>query len=249
MASPHDPGVGPIPVEPPDLSDVQRAPCPRCGASTVPGVPACGSCGHAPSLDAGVGGLDSASPRRRTSGTCRGCGYSLVGLIGDTCPECGTSLARDRRVRSSDTSREVARQAYLHAASLAAGGLLLGVVVQAATSGWWAGLVFVGCYLLSAGIGIAVLLACGAMWVGFSSSVPLASLEVAATHAVALGVGLFVLAAFGVMAFALVAAVGLYLVLMEKFLDLEPFDARCVGALCLAAHVLAAGVARATGLI
>ena len=215
----------------------------------MPGVPACRSCGHAPSDHPGVGGADSTSPRRRTSGTCRGCGYSLVGLIGDTCPECGASLARDRRVLPSDTSREVARQAYVRAGSLAAGGLLLGVVVQAVTSGWWAGLVFVGCYLLSAVIGIAVLLACGAMWVGFSSSVPLASLEVAATHAVALGVGLLVFATFGVMAFALVAAVGLYFVLMEKFLDLEPFDARCIGALCMAAHLLAVEVARATGLI
>lgn len=250
MAAEPDPDVGPIPVAPRDQGDVHRAPCPRCGAATFPGVPACGVCGHAPSIDPGIARTPSRSKARRSAGRCRGCGYSLAGLTGDACPECGKGFAAtSRRDWDEETSRDVRRRAYAWAGALGAGGVLLGIFVHVVTAGWLAGALFAGGWLVSAILGVAVLLACGAMWVGFSSSVPLAVLQVAAAHAVALGVGFFVHAAFGVTALAIAAGAGLYLVMMERFLDLDPFDARCVAVLCVAAHVLAAGVAKVTGLI
>ena len=232
------------------MGDVHRAPCPRCGAATTPGVPACGACGHAPSIDPGIARTPARPKARRSAGHCRGCGYSLAGLTGPACPECGKRFSTtSRRDWDEETSRDVTQRAYAWAGGLAAGGVLLGVFVHVASAGWLAGAFFAGGWLVSALIGVAVLLACGAMWVGFSSSVPLAALQVAAAHAVALGVGFFVLGAFGVAALAIVAGAGLYLVMMERFLDLDPFDARCVAGLCVAAHVLAAGAAKATGLI
>ena len=250
MAHEPDPGVGPIPVAPRDMGDVHRAPCPRCGAATQPGVPACGACGHAPSIDPGIARTPARTKARRSVGRCRGCGYSLAGLTGDACPECGKGFSSaSRRDWDQETSRDVTRRAYAWAGGLGAGGVLLGTFVHVVSAGWLAGALFAGGWLVSAVIGVAVLLAGGAMWVGFSSSVPLAALQVAAAHAVALGVGFFLLAAFGVTALAIAACVGLYLVMMERFLDLDPFDARCVAGLCVATHVLAAGVAKVTGLI
>lgn len=250
MAQDPEFGVGPIPVAPRDLSGLHRAPCPGCGEATTPDVPACAACGHAPSIGPGIAAMPPRPKARRSVGRCSGCGYSLAGLTGGTCPECGKQASTiSRRDWDEETSREVTQRAYAWAGGLAAGGVLLGVFVHVASAGWLAGALFAGGWLVSALIGVAVLLACGAMWVGFSSSVPLAALQVAAAHAVALGMGFFVLVAFGVTALAIVAAVGLYLVMMERFLDLDPFDARCVAGLCVAAHVLAAGAAKATGLI
>jgi hypothetical protein len=250
MAHEPDLGVGPIQVAPRDVGELHRAPCPRCGAASIPGVPACAACGHAPSIDPGIAITPSRAKARKSVGHCRGCGYSLAGLTGNACPECGKRFSTtSRRDWDEETSRDVTRRAYASAGALAAGGVLLGIFVHVAGAGWPAGAMFAGGWLVSAFIGVAVLLACGAMWVGFSSSVPLAALQVAAAHAVALVAGFFVLAAFGVAALAIVTGVGLYLVMMERFLDLDPFDARCVAGLCVAAHVLAAGAARVAGLI
>lgn len=250
MNGEHDLGVGPIPVSPRDLGGVHRAPCPRCGAETTPGVPACAACGHAPSIDPGLNDPSLRRPRRTRPARCRGCGYSLAGLRADTCPECGKAATLpSRREWDQATSREVAQRAYLQAAFVAAGGVGLGILVRTASAGWFAGAIFAGGWLGSSAIGIAVLLACGAIWMGFSSSVPLAMAQVAAAHAAALGSGVFVMTATGMTSAAMVVGAGLYFALMEWFLDLDPFDARCVGGLCAAVHVLAAAAAHALGLI
>lgn len=238
-----------IPVAPADFRGMHRAPCPRCGAATTPGVPACAACGHAPSLDPGIADTRTTRHRSRRPIRCRQCDYSLAGLRGDRCPECGTPVPTgSRREWDLETSNEIARRAYVHAAALGAGGLLLGVLVRTAGAGWMAGGLFAGGWIVSSAIGVAMLLACGAMWMGFSSSVPLAMAQIAAAHAVALGGGVFA-GAIGGMTVGIVAAIGLYLALIERFLDLDPFDARCVGVLCAIFHVLLGVAARAAGLL
>lgn len=154
-----------------------------------------------------------------------------------------------RRDWDEATSREVAWRAYGQAAAFAAGGVALGFLVRTSSAGWMAGALFAGGWLASAAIGIAVLLACGAIWMGFSSSVPLAMAQVAAAHAVALGGGLFAYGIFGATTIAIVVGLGLYLALMERMLDLDPFDARCVAALCVTLHVLVGGAAKVSGVL
>ncbi len=244
-----DPRIGPIPVAPVDLSGVHRAPCPRCGGATIPGVPACPACGHAPSIDPGIADTTTSRRRTRRPARCRQCGYSLAGLRGGPCPECGTPVTvESRREWDLETSREVSRQAYTQAVAIAAGGFLLGVLVRTATAGWMAGGLFAVGWMVSVAIGISVLLACGAIWMGFSSSVPLAMTQIAAAHAVALGGGL-VAGAIGGSTIGIVVGIGLYLALIERFLDLDPFDARCVGLLCAIFHIVLGVAARATGLL
>jgi hypothetical protein len=246
-----EPEVTPLEVTPVDLSHVHRAPCPKCGAEQKVGVPECPECGHAPPRDPGSPRLPKpklgpgAKPR-----TCRKCSYPLEGLKQPTCPECGTPFSLfTRREWDEATSDEVARNAYLKAACIAAGGVLLGVCVQLLMGRWIAAAGFPVFWLVSSGIGLAVALASCATWLGFSSSIKLMAVQIGAIHGATLGVMALFASIIPSLIGAIIVSGFIYIYLMSEMLDIDPFDARIVGFICLALHWIGLMFAKLQGWI
>ena len=242
---------GIIAIEPIDLSHKHRAPCPQCGSETLVGIPACPSCGHAPSKDPG-----SPKPPRPKLGSgakpkvCRQCSYPLDGLKEPKCPECGTAFSLfTRRDWDETVSDDVARSAYRKAIVIAVAGIVLGVAVQAAFGRWVAAAVFPLVWLTSAATGMAVCLACCATWLGFSSSLPLMTVQIGAIHAATLSamvlVGAVIPSAIG----AIIVSGFIYIYMMSEMLEMDPFDARIVGFICLVVHWVAGTFAKLKGWI
>lgn len=233
-----EPEPGPLEVEPRDLSQMHRAPCSKCGTEQRIGVPECPGCGYAPPRDPGSPRL----PKPKLGPTskprvCRKCSYSLEGLKQNACPECGTPFSLfTRREWDEATSDDVARQAYLKAAAIALGGVVLGSGVYLMSGRWVLAAAFPVVWLVSSFVGLAVTIACCATWLGFSSSIRLMTVQIGAIHAATLGVMTLVVAFIPSLIGAIIISGFLYIYLMSEMLDIDSFDARIVGFICLAVH-------------
>jgi DNA-directed RNA polymerase subunit M/transcription elongation factor TFIIS len=229
-----------IEVAPLDMSSLHRAPCPKCGVALVAGIPGCSACGYRPE-ERNVALADrppSKKPRSSKSLKCKTCGYDLTGLKGGKCPECGNaSSTYSRREWDEETSREVARNAYMKAAIVGAIGLLMGWGAILA-KGSFAGMIgFPITCAISSAIGIAVCMACCAAWIGFTSSFLLMSAQVTGIHCVAIGLMTLVVVLSGGMVFQFGLSGAAYVYLMSDMLEMDRSDARLVSLACVATHV------------
>jgi hypothetical protein len=189
-------------------------------------------------------------PRASKSLACKKCGYDLTGLKGGKCPECGhVGSTYSRRDWDEETSRDVARNAYMKAVIVGGIGLVLGCGSLAAKGEFYGMVGFPIVCLVSAAIGIAVCLACCAAWIGFTSSFWLMTAQVTGIHFVAIGLLILVLA----MSRGMLLPVGLsgaaYVYLMSDMLEMDTSDARLVSLACVATHVALFVGAHSIGLV
>jgi|GEM_PF-3839969 len=234
-----------------DRTKQDRAPCPVCGAATVVGIPQCGACGHAPDLE--QGSVPRPKRKRRTNGraaSCKGCGYSLVGITAPVCPECGANISQStKRDWDAELSEEVARAAFRR--PLIIGGSALLVAVVAAVSfqsvsflpGWFAMLA------LSWFIGSTTCFFVCAFWAGFPVSLPLMALHLAAAHLVILAPLAIVGPAIYFSTMGIIFTAILYAILLAELLDIETFEARIIAAVSTAIQLLILLVANVRGWI
>ena len=234
-----------------DRTKQDRAPCPVCGAATVVGIPQCGACGHAPDLE--QGSVPRPKRKRRTNGraaSCKGCGYSLVGITAPVCPECGAGISQStKRDWDAELSEEVARAAFRR--PLIIGGSALLVAVVAAVSfqsvsflpGWFAMLA------LSWFIGSTTCFFVCAFWAGFPVSLPLMALHLAAAHLVILAPLAIVGPVIYFSTMGIIFTAILYAILLAELLDIETFEARIIAAVSTAIQLLILLVANVRGWI
>ena len=243
--------IGVVPIEPPNLSGKTRAPCPKCGSTTTVGVPQCAVCGYAPPNDPGSPELPRPKRMRRMkSPRCRQCDYPLKGLKGDTCPECGTSFMQfTRREADEQVSEEVAKAAYRHAITIGLIGLVIGAAVPLAMGRWKDALLFPVAWIISSATGYAAAFTGCLLWIGFTSSLPLMAVQIFAIHAASLAAVSMTTAVVPLGMSSLIVGGLIYIYLMSELLEMDPFDARCIGGICMAIHWTAALLARFYGLI
>jgi hypothetical protein len=233
---------GTIPLTPEDESvHVKKRICDKCSRTINADAIVCAYCGHDPRK----GLPENVARARASSPKCSNCGYDLVGLRTNICPECGTKnrLSHSRSLSMEQTSKETVRQAYRRPAIMLAIGLT-GLLIVSLIAGRPVDTLFVLLgYIAQVPAGLGVYVLCCMIWIGFDMPLHLVAFRLAAIYAVvdlvggvgvAIGVPGIVLSCI-----MLFTCVGL---LMEE-LDLELQDAIIVAVLtafgaCVVAAIL-----------
>ncbi len=229
------PGAAPLPVsdEDPSVKIVTRI-CLSCSHTVHADNPVCAYCGW----DARKGLPKKfremeAAPKP----TCRKCGYELIGLKTNICPECGTRNRLTARGAALDqTSREITKWAYLRPALMLGGGLaglVLFYGIRYSSEPWF--MVFgVVSFAINAAVLWVVYTLCGLGWIGLDMPHHLAALRLSGILAVAS----LLLAVVGLVP-APVLALGIagfaFVWMLHQEMDLEFQDAVIVAILTMGA--------------
>lgn len=223
--------AGELDVSPLDLSGRHRAPCPKCGAEQLVGVPACPSCGYTPPLDPGSPKL----PKPRRMGriravTCRKCSYNLKGLKDGTCPECGhVNALTGRREWDEEVSQEISRDAFRRPLLFLAAGLAVGVGISLARGGLTGAIGYLIAFPILLAVAYAMLWACCITWLGFTSTSFLMLVQLAGIHGVvgAIAAILGCIPVIGSQGLVIAMACGAaYVYLMTEWMDMDSADAK-----------------------
>lgn len=209
---------------------VAAAKCPGCGKSLRTDALICIECGFDKrkglQRDTGIG----ATKVRGGSTTCSGCGYSLVGLKGRVCPECGIeNVPKSWRDHSKVEGARVVRRAYEVPAVMLGAGLLLGVVTLAVAG--FSELIprYFLALTLSTALGTSAFFLLCLTWIGFDAPIHLTALRLGAIDALVTAAMLAVLLflpGFGLVAFLIW---GGSIILTAKMLEIEVVEAFVLG--------------------
>lgn len=190
-----------------------------------------------PSRPVGIGGAPGAAKHAGAGGqkraavpgpSCPKCGYSLVGLRADRCPECGGPVANLLALQRKAKAAKELRAAYWRSAAWVGGSWLV-VAVLLAIQGNYIGipLYFLGSAVM-VGVGFGVFVACSAVWIGFDQPLGVSVLRLAAIYAIVDAV-VFLAALLpgggGTGFLSWLVSIVIYYTLLSRWLELEGRDA------------------------
>ncbi|GJM18085.1 MAG: hypothetical protein DHS20C14_02980 [Phycisphaeraceae bacterium] len=164
---------------------------------------------------------------------CPECGYDLRGNDSGRCPECGWRVSQARiRAERERRERKVHEQAWFAPLMILLGGILV-VVVSFGYEGYAVGGAGEAAFYLVIGavqltvsvvVGWGVFFLLAAWWFGWSHTIPVTMLQVAAAYAGAMGVSA-VLALSGVPVLPWLVSCAVLIGLLCRLLDLEANEA------------------------
>lgn len=165
----------------------QPTECSNCGLFLPRDTVICTRCG----LNTQTGQVLGTQKVTGEGRQCIKCGYSLQGLRGTKCPECGTvnhppSLEDKRRAHDRKSSRAIARNAYLVPVIVFAIGLTASVAIFSGlgADSERALVVFLTRYAVFVPIALVIYFICCLMWIGFDAPLHLTALRLAAALAI-----------------------------------------------------------------
>ncbi len=208
------------------IAAAQPKECTNCGLFLPQATIICTRCGLNTQTGKVLGTQKVAGEGRQ----CIKCGYSLQGLKGTKCPECGTvnfvqTKEEKRREQDRKASRAVARNAYLKPIIVFIVGLAamvgLFTMLGASTEGALVSLLMK--YAIFVPIGVVVYFICCLLWMGFDAPMHLSALRLAAAFAVTDAISLpAMLLGFLFGPIVLICAMGL---ILRDLMDLDIQDA------------------------
>lgn len=223
-----------IPLAPVEVRSGTPAPCQKCGSSWMPGAMACVVCGTAPGEKKKPAGGPKPGAAKAKPGKpvpCAKCGYDLRGLRSFHCPECGhKNPASIKPSTLSDTSREVARQAYTKPLIWMAVGLVVTTFVDLGRGEYVSLAVSAVMFPITVILAYATLWVLCAVWLGMTSSALLMLVQVAAIHGIIMGVASVMDLTFTPGIFKLVLYGVIYVYLLTEWMDMDSMDARMAAA-------------------
>ncbi|HVZ92978.1 MAG TPA: hypothetical protein VG797_00560, partial [Phycisphaerales bacterium] len=214
-------------------AEPEPAPKPRGGAGRAVGGGGVDSVW--PTVARAKGSAKDKAARREPK--CPKCGYSLVGLPGMVCPECGANIAAAVKVNERERgAREDLKRDYLRALGLMLGGWA-GVTILLALRGEIGSVpLYLIEYVFMVPVGLVVFFVCSALWIGFDAPWGITAVRLAAIYALADVVG--ELMGFVPILFVGPAVTALaYIMLLESYLDIDKGDAIILAILTAAARL------------
>lgn len=183
----------------------------------------------------------ASKPASRQSGPeCPKCGYSIVGLKSDVCPECGGSITFNV-LRGADRKKEARKQLrheYRRAAItlvMSFGAVALLTALYGEFGVFWLSLIK---YAIFVPIGLASYFLCCMLWIGFDQPWGITTLRLAAIYAVLDAIAV----AISSVSVALVSWLLLsfvHITLLSKWLELDTQDAVLVSMVTMGMRMLA----------